>query len=264
MCDGIICDGFIYKYLWEDLAAVADLAHFHYRGHGRSGLPADPAQIGVTDLAADLNSVRAHLGDPPVVLMGHSVGTQVVLEAYRQRPERVRGLVLLCGSYGRVTHTFKGSDRLAHLLPRFIELAVEHRTLVRALWARLPVKLAVQIAIATGEVDGKALHAADLEPYFEHLAHVDPTLFLRMLERAGEHSAEDLLPEVAVPTLVVAGDRDSFTPADLSRKMAESIAGAELLLIPGATHVAPLEHREEVLDRVVALIGRASAEGGLP
>lgn len=254
MCDGIICDGFIYKYLWDDLNAHASLVHFHYRGHGRSALPADPANIGVPDHASDLNSVRDAVGDPPVVLMGHSVGTQVILEAYRQRPEKVLGLVLLCGSYGRVTHTFKGTDTLAQALPRLIEFALDHPRLTRALWSRFPTRFAVAVAKLTGEVNGAALDERDLEPYFQHLAHVDLGLFLRMLERAGDHSAEDLLPTVSVPALVIAGDRDSFTPPSLSAHMAAQMPRAELYMIEGGTHVAPLEHRVRVAERIQAFL----------
>ena len=86
LCDGLACDGFIWKYLWGELAAELTVAHSHYRGHGRSGLPVDTEQIGVKALADDVDSVRRELGDPPVVLIGHSLGTQVALEVYRRRP----------------------------------------------------------------------------------------------------------------------------------------------------------------------------------
>ena len=117
LCDGLCCDGFIYKYLWDDLAPLGQVAHFHYRGHGRSELPQDPARIDVSALAQDLLAVIDHLETDRVVLFGHSLGTQVALEAYRQRPELIRGLVLICGSFGRVTHTFKGSNLLATASP---------------------------------------------------------------------------------------------------------------------------------------------------
>ena len=75
-------------------------------------------------------------------------------------------------------------------------------------------------------------------------------LFTRMLQAAGEHSAQDLLPQVAVPTLVVAGSRDTFTPPEVSVAMAEAIPGARLALIQGGSHILPLEER----DRVGALL----------
>src|SRR5713101_2551554 len=54
LCDGICCDGYIWKYLWDDLAPVTRLCHWHYRGHGRSASPRDPARIDVPTHAADL------------------------------------------------------------------------------------------------------------------------------------------------------------------------------------------------------------------
>src|SRR5438309_11227485 len=43
-CDGIGCDGFAWKYIIRDFAPTHRIVRWHYRGHGRSGLPAD--QIG--------------------------------------------------------------------------------------------------------------------------------------------------------------------------------------------------------------------------
>src|ERR1700735_2748725 len=109
LCDGIACDGFIWKYLWGDLAPTAHssetvaLTHWHYRGHGRSAPPADPARVTIPDHADDLFRVRQALGDPPCVLVGHSMGCQVVLESLRRHKANVKGLVILCGSSGRIT-----------------------------------------------------------------------------------------------------------------------------------------------------------------
>ncbi len=254
LCDGIVCDGFIYKYLWDDLAHPFSVGHWHYRGHGRSGLPRDPEQIGVPDVARDLGAVRETLGSPPAILIGHSYGTQVCLESYRLQPENVRAMVLMCGTFGRVTHTFRGTDLLATVLPRVIDFVTTHPRLARALWSRVPPRVALKVAVMTGDIDGDSIRLEDIEPYFAHVAHMDFPMFLQMLRLAGEHSAEDLLPRIEVPTLVVAGDRDTFTPAELSESMAELIPNAELLVIPGGTHVAPLEHHELVNMRILKFL----------
>lgn len=244
--DGIACDGFIWKYLWRDLGERMSLAHFHYRGHGRSGAPRDPERIDVAAHAADANCVRDALGDPPVVLIGHSVGTQVMLETYRQRPEGVRALVFLCGSFGRVTYTFKNTDVLANVLPNLLGWVSRHPHVGRALWSHVPPTLALQLGRLTGDVDPARVDPEDVEPYFRHVMHLDFALFLRMLRAAGEHSAEDLLPKVDVPCLVVAGELDSFTPPSVSRAMAEAIPGAELAMVPGGSHLLPLEQRDKI------------------
>jgi pimeloyl-ACP methyl ester carboxylesterase len=264
LCDGLACDGFIWKYLWGELGAQLSVAHSHYRGHGRSGLPVDPEQIGVKALADDLDAVRRELGDPPVVLIGHSLGTQVALEAYRRRPEGVAALVLLCGSFGRVTYTFKGSEMLASVLPNLIEFATTHPKVARAIWSSVPPRVAIAVARLTGDINLGAVRLEDVEPYFQHVSIVDFELFLRMLRAAGEHSAEDILPQVRAPVLVIAGARDSFTPAAVSEAMAEAIPGAELEVIPGGTHLAPLEHHAEIAARITAFLTRNGVLSAAP
>lgn len=253
--DGIACDGFIWKYLWRDLGERMSLAHYHYRGHGRSGAPRDPERIDVAAHAADADCVRRALGDPPVVLIGHSVGTQVMLETYRQRPAGIRALIFLCGSFGRVTYTFKNTDVLANVLPNLLGFVSRHPHVGRALWSHVPPNIALTLARLTGDVDPARVNPEDVEPYFRHVMHLDFALFLRMLRAAGEHTAEDLLPHIDVPCLVVAGDLDSFTPPAVSRAMAEAIPGAELAMLPGS-HLLPLERRDEVREIVFKFLAR--------
>jgi pimeloyl-ACP methyl ester carboxylesterase len=64
-------------------------------GHGGSARPAQP---GIEALAAAVNRVKAERGDGDVLLVGHSMGVKVVREAYRQSPERVRGMVFVDSS----------------------------------------------------------------------------------------------------------------------------------------------------------------------
>jgi pimeloyl-ACP methyl ester carboxylesterase len=246
LSDGLLCDGFIWKYLWEGLGQTLPLVHWHYRGHGRSAPPADPRRIDIPTHASDLGSVRTHTGDPPCVLFGHSMGCQVALEAYRQRPEKVRALVLLCGSFGNVTSTFHGWPLLDLVLPALLDAAQRAPDVVRAIWSRLPPQLGLRIALKAGQIDPERVHAEDILPYLAHMTHVDFPMFLRMLRAAGEHTASDLLARIEVPVLVIAGERDTFTPAFLAQAMAEAIPNGELLLIQRGTHVAPIEQPELV------------------
>lgn len=250
LTDGIACDGFIWKYLWDFLARIIPVAHWHYRGHGRSGTPEDPTAIELVDHARDLDAVRRAIGDGPVVLFGHSMGCQVALEAFRLRRDGIRGLVLICGSSGRITHSFKGTNVLAQVLPRIIERVEAHPEITRAIWSRVPTDVALRFALAAGEVDKSSIVPEDLLPYMTHMVDIDPLMFLRMLRSAGEHSAADLLSQVDVPALVIAGDRDSFTPPRYAEEMAAALPLGELLMVPGGTHVVPLERRELVSERV--------------
>jgi len=248
--DGILCDGFIWKYLWNELAPVLPLVHWHYRGHGRSAEPADPERVDIAAHADDLDCVRRHVGDPPCVLFGHSMGCQVALEEYRRRPQGIRGLVLVCGSFGNVTSTFHGIPVLELVLPKLLDLAQKVPDFVRAVWSRLPPQLGLKLALRAGEIDPEHVHAEDMLPYLSHMTHVDFPMFLRMLRAAGEHTAGDILTHIEVPVLVVAGERDSFTPAFLATAMAEAIPRCELLMVPGGTHVTPIEQPELVNARI--------------
>jgi pimeloyl-ACP methyl ester carboxylesterase len=250
LCDGIACDGFIWKYLWDDLARLVGVAHWNYRGHGRSALPVDPAAIELAEHAHDLDAVRRALGDGDVVLFGHSMGCQVVLEHYGLRPEKIRGLVLICGSSGRITHTFKGSNVMAQVLPGVIARVEAFPEIARAIWSRVPPEIALQVALASGEVDTAAILPADLMPYMKHMVDIDLPMFLRMLRSAGDHSALELLPKITVPALVIAGDRDTFTPPRYAEEMAAALPDSELLVVEGGTHVVPLERKEMVAVRI--------------
>src|SRR5262245_12809126 len=172
LCDGIACDGFIWKYLWDDLPAWMPVAHWHYRGHGRSSLPVDPERIALADHVHDLDAVRREIGGGPVVLFGHSMGCQVALEAYRLHKEGIRALVLVCGSSGRITHTFRGSNVLAQVLPGLIQRVDAHPNMARALWSRVPTDLSLRIALLSGEVDAKSVRPEDLMPYMKHMVDI--------------------------------------------------------------------------------------------
>jgi len=66
------------------------------RGHGASR--ADPVDCNVGQYALDVCELLRVLGLGPAVLVGHSLGTRVVLQAARDHPELVAGLVLIDGS----------------------------------------------------------------------------------------------------------------------------------------------------------------------
>ena len=101
----------------------------------------------------------------------------------------------------------------------------------------------------TGDVD-RSIRPEDLMPYLKHMVDIDLPMFLRMLQSAGEHSAADLLPNVDVPVLVIAGDRDTFTPPRYAEEMAAALPKGELLMVAGGTHAVPIERHELVRDRV--------------
>jgi pimeloyl-ACP methyl ester carboxylesterase len=178
------------------------------------------------------------------------MGCQVVLEGYRQRPAKVQGLVLICGSSGKIVSSFHDGPYLEMVLPKLLDLASKSPDMVRAIWSRLPVEMSVKIALKMGEVDPENVRAEDLAPYLEHVTQIDLPMFLRMVQAAGVHDAGDMLGSIEVPVLVVAGERDTFTPARLADAMQKKIPGSELLMVSRGSHVAPLEQPKLVGDAI--------------
>ena len=131
--------------------------------------------------------------------------------------------------------------------------------------------LSTELALQAGlwfEVNRHLLPREDLERYLADASEMDLEVYVRMLTTAARHDASDHLPEVKVPVLVVAGEKDTWTPFSLSTGMHEAIPESELLVLPAGTHTGPLEHPELValrlekflVERVDALPGA----GGLP
>jgi pimeloyl-ACP methyl ester carboxylesterase len=246
LCDGILCEGFVWKYLRPFLAQTCRVIHWNYRGHGRSGRPRDATRVGIRDHADDLLCVLDQERVERAVLVGHSMGTQVCLEGYRAAPARAAGLVLVCGSYGKITRTFHSTDALSRLLPHALRFRERFPRLIRGLLAMTPTGLAVKIARLSGEIDPIRTRTEDMLPYFEHLAGMDPETFLAMLAEAGRHSAEDLLHKITAPALVIAAERDSFTPPRLARQMADQIPGADYVFVREGSHSCPIEQPDLV------------------
>ena len=57
-----------------------------------------------------------------------------------------------------------------------------------------------------------------------------------------------------MPTLIVSGERDGFTPAALSTEMHQRIPGAELMVVAGGSHTAPIERPGEVTQRITEFL----------
>jgi pimeloyl-ACP methyl ester carboxylesterase len=254
LSDGIGCDGYVWKYLRRVLAGQYQVVHWHYPGHGRSPMP--DQSVGIPELADDLAAVLDDCDVDRAILFGHSMGVQVALETFRRHGNRVDGLVLVCGMAGTPLKTFHGTAVVESMLP-MVRAAVDRaprvfRQLARAV---LPTRLAYSIAELV-EVNGALLNQADFMPYLHGLSRVHPDYFLALLAAAGTHTAVDLLPAVDVPVLVVAGDRDGFTPPELSRAIADTIPEAELIMVEGGTHTAPLERPDLVEEAVVQFLER--------
>lgn len=241
LCDGLGCDGFIWRHLKPYFERRFRIVRWHYRGHGLSKIPASLDNLTVDAIRDDLVAVLDALAIDRAVVFGHSMGCQIILDFAAVHPSRVLGVVPICGSYGRPLETFHDNSLLSAAFPFMQEAAVRWPRTADRIWrATVTSELARAVARLL-ETNSRLVSHSDLGPYFQHLAGMDPRVFARVATSANEHTVEERLGELHAPVLIIAGERDGFTPVWLSRRMHTLIPASELMVVPGGTHVAPLE-----------------------
>lgn len=266
LTDGIGCQGYAWTYLVEAFRHRRRLVYWQYRGHGRSPVPDDLAGLSLRACVDDLNDVLEAVGDERGVLVGHSMGVQVVLETLRAHPHRVAGMVLMCGGWEHPLKTWHGPAK-RHGLPtvpnlvmraifpwltrQFLEARPE---LAQKVWsALLPTRLSYEIATRF-EVNGDRIDERDFWPYLKHVGTMDMRVFAKLVTDLADHSSDDLLEDIDVPVLVVGAGRDTFTPVWLSEEMWRRIPDAEYLCIADGTHAAPIERPHMLNNRVARFL----------
>lgn len=258
LCNGIACDDGYWTDVWPRLADEVRVVRWHYRGHGRSAPPANPEEVIVSSVVRDLRCVLEASATDQAVLVGHSYGVQVVCETYRAAPESVAGLVAVAGAYGHPLGTVLGRNTGALVFP-LLEVArwPAPRLTAELLRVGLRSPLAYWVGRAIRGIGPDAPREV-MNDYFEHVADLDVDVMLRMFRAMQEHTSADVLPDIDVPTTVIAGGRDGMTPPRLSRRMAELVPGARLVELPGATHVLPVEEPDTVVAEVLAVVAATS------
>ncbi len=246
-CNGVGVSTFFWKYVVDYFAPSRTVVTWDYRGHNRSGMPdrLEPSNFTMEINAQDCIAVLDEAGVDKAVFLGHSMGCQVIFEIWRQFPERVAGLVPVCGPYGRPLDTFFGFPALAHgVFGAFYSAVNTYPDAVQGvLKPLLRTPLPMQIA-RLGVINAQLASAQDMQPYFDHLSQMELRVFFLMAAEMQNHDAEPWLGAIDVPTLVVAGENDLMTPMELSHRMQDSIPGAEMLVLPKGSHAGLIEHPE--------------------
>jgi pimeloyl-ACP methyl ester carboxylesterase len=250
LANGLSTSDFFWHHLRPRWAAHHRVVSWDYKGHGDSEAAKSDAGTTIPALADDLRRVMDAAGVERGVLVGFSMGCQVVLEAWRRMPERITGLGLLLGPAGRLFDT-----ALRPLAGPVLQQLLRH---LPSPWLTPVFGAAHQVAQLPGSVLlGRWLRlygrstGTDIRRYVDHFGRLDPHTVSRMALHGGEHDARDVLPTIRVPTLVVVGDRDVFAPPrTVGLPMHAAIPGARLLRIPDGTHGSLFEH-PDAIDRAV-------------
>ncbi len=252
---GYTASDFYWRYLVDRFEGRTPLVTWDLKGHGQSGPARTREAVTVEDSVDDLRRVLDACGAERAVLFAFSLGCQVILEAWRHMPDRIAGLVPILGTYERpFDNLFPPlGPHLFRVFRRAGPLVGGPLLKVGSVQAQLPGAFRLSKLL---RLVGPGVRKEDMLPFFRHMARIHGPTWARMGIAPQGHSAEDLLPSIAAPTLVVAGGRDTFTPRHLSERMVERIPGAELLFLPDATHTGLFEYPAEIGEAVEAFLSK--------
>ncbi|MGI5456366.1 alpha/beta fold hydrolase [Streptomyces sp. CA-249302] len=205
------------------------------RGYGTS-----PAAVThFEEFAQDVAALLDEHGVEACVLAGLSMGGQIAMDFYRQFPGRVRGLVL--------ADTFPAPETPEGVRTRH---AMADRLLREGMRGYADEVLEKMVApYAPPEVKSH-VHRMMTNTRPESAAAA-------LRARAARPDYRALLTTVTVPTLVVVGADDTYTPVTDAEAMRAALPDSTLRVIEGAAHLPNLERPgefNEVLDEFMARV----------
>jgi pimeloyl-ACP methyl ester carboxylesterase len=189
-------------------------------------------------------------GKTPAILIGYSTGGYAALHLAAQAPGIIKGVVSVCGFVqGKWTGALGMNQKIA-AIPMIGDpifrgaywLMGRNKTAWGWGWRiytpdaqtmfRNPV---FQPAVDGGHEDFKQLDFGIMAMYFRRFPHID---------------ISTVLPQIRVPMLVIAGEKDPIVPPAQAHLIAQQVQGSELKVIAGAGHV-PMFDRGEEFNRVL-------------
>ncbi|HEX7389264.1 MAG TPA: 3-oxoadipate enol-lactonase [Acidiphilium sp.] len=212
--------------LWDaaapELLKSFRLLRVDVRGHGASDAPAGDYSLGI--LVADVLAAMDAAGIGKAAVAGVSLGGMIAMEMAFAAPDRVAALALVCTS--AVLDSALWAERIvavrANGVAAIAEAAMGRYLSPGFATAHPGIAASIRNTLLSTPADGYAGAGAAI----------------RDMDLIGR------LPDIAVPTLVVAGDRDVSTPfAGHGERIAAAIPGARVLHLDAA-HLAPVEAPE--------------------
>ena len=234
-------DGDFWRPLIEELAGIRAIVPA-LRGHGASELGSslpiggfahvpDAPVLSMEQLAADTLALLDHLEVPTALFAGCSIGGYVLLELWRQAPQRIRGLAFICSK--------PQPDAEANLAKRADNIAQ-----ARAGAPGAPRAIDAFFDNAAQSLVGATARQRHPEVARELRAQMTIMPEALVAVQAGLATRPDSLPTVAtigVPVLAIAGGEDvSVSPAEMEAFRAAP-GGCEFHLLPEAGHFAAYE-----------------------
>lgn len=182
--------------------------------------------VGQADRTVELARLVLADAPPRFALAGFSLGGILALEIIAQAPDRVTHLALVSSNARPLAEADAAARRAA------VEAAARAGLRDYVAGTLLPTYLPAAKR-ADQQVVGLILAMAE---------DAGLEVFRRQTEAViSRADSRPRLGRIGVPTLVVGGAEDRLCPPDRQEEMAAAIRGAELLLLPGCGHFAPLE-----------------------
>ena len=216
---------------------------FDNRGVGRSDVPEGPYTM--AQMAADTAAVIQASGHERVDVIGASLGGMIAQHLTLAHASRVRSLTLICTTPGG-PNSVRAAD---NVLAAMVEGGEDPSTIYR------------RNAWFLYSDDTRTNHPERIEDDLVHRQKIPttPAGYLGQVQAAMGHDTWDQLSSIAVPTLVVHGTADLLIPPDNGRLLAERIAGAQLVLVPGAGHMLQSDGGDVTREAILAFLGRVAS-----
>lgn len=205
-------------------------------GSGRSADP--PESFRMPEYADVLAGFVDALGLGRPHVAGLSFGGALALELYRRHPTIPRTL-MLAGAYAG----WAGS------LPPEV---VEQRLGSSLQLADLPPDRLVATLLPT--MFSESVSAERAAEFAASMAEFHPSGFRAMARSVAEADLRDVLPRIAVPTLLLHGDKDVRAPLTVVEDLHAAIPSSRLVVMPGVGHVSSVEAAERFNAEVRAFL----------
>ena len=260
-----------YRHVYRLLEQGYRVISWDYRGLFRSAPATDGRSYGFEHQIQDLEQVLRVEGVERALMIGWSMGVELLLEYYRIHPEQFAGFIALAGTTRRPYDTLGDWPPLRYIMPvavpvgtRIVSRLAPLMHLVLAGIVRWPGPDIIYSAADVG-VDDLAVRAGIMAPPLDldvvrdlirDYGSLDWRAVARTTRFLAVHDVTYMLPRIQVPTLVLTGTRDWITPPRLARILADGIPDAELILLDGATHYAAVEYPDELTGHLRRFIAR--------
>jgi len=219
------------------LAARTRLITPDQRGLGRSPMPETDREPSLDDAAADVVALLDKLELEQVVLGGCSMGGYLTMAVQRLAPERVGGLVFV--------DTKATADAPAAAVNRH---AVADRAEQTGSVAWLAPSMVSKL-VSKGTLYRRQNLVDDLRGWISS----QPPVGIAWAQRAmaARPDSTDALREADVPALVLVGTEDTLTPPAEARALVAALPKSELVELPRAGHLSPLDDPAGVAEAIV-------------